>query len=179
MVERSIQALVGISGGENEMSHLLRIELWCGSDETPDGIARAEERYRRADEVARGFDVPTYFDIHTEKDGTTYADGYVYPCSENAIDVLRALERADVEFDNVDLPVELEGGLLHKQLLGMYPPGQGIMVNVGEIGKSVCEKHSGQVFGDFSYFTGHGVRRPGWFYEFYRHALAARGVRTK
>ena len=154
------------------MKHLIRIELWCGSDETPDGLRLAEERYRKADRVAMRFNINTYFDVHEEK-GVTYADGYLYPHSGNVIDVLKHLDLNEVEYDNIDIPEVLKGSKLHMELIGRYPRVMGVSVNLGEIGVSGPEPYTTSHF-KCLYSRGHG-----WFGDPYRHSLSARGMRNR
>ena len=81
----------------------LRIELWCGSNQTPTGLEKARIRYRKAGKVAFDFDIQTYFDEH-EEDGIVFMDGYLYPCEHDVFQVLQSLDANDIEYDNVDLP---------------------------------------------------------------------------
>lgn len=154
------------------MNYLIRIELWCGSDETPDGLQLAEERYRKANNIAMKFNINTHFDYHEER--TTYADGCLYPHSGNVLDVLDHLDLNGVEYDNIDIPEVLKGSKLHMELIRKHPQGMGVSVNLGEIGVSEPEPYTRS---DFKYLYSGG--RPGWFGDPYRHSLSARGMRNK
>lgn len=153
------------------MNYLVRIELWCGSDETPDGLQLAEERYRKANQIAMRFNINTYFEVHEEK-GVTYADGYLYPHSGNVIDVLKYLDLNGVEYDNIDIPEVARGSELHMELLNRYPRWRGVSVNPGEIESSGPEPHT------ISY-SKMNSRGRGWFDDPYRHALASRGISSR
>ena len=107
----------------------LRIELWCGS---LDSLAETNERYSKADEIAKRFNIPTSFNESTDN-GKVYFDGYIYPRSNHLLRVLDALDKAGVEYDNIDLPDSLVGSELHKKLEKKYPPPTGIYVNPGDI----------------------------------------------
>lgn len=143
----------------------LRIELWCGDIDEPGSIRKAQRRYEKADEVAEKFGIPTFFEFGGEN-----ADGYVYPRSDNVIAVLDALDRKRVEYDYVDLPEELEGSELHKNLTKRFwitdPEGPvkhpftgergvwgGVQVTIGEMEARRCG-----VYG--KPFEGFGFRRP-------------------
>ena len=152
------------------MNYLIRVELWCGSDETPEGLDLAEERYRKADMIARKFNINTYFEIH-EENGTTYMDGYIYPHSGNVIEVLEALDETEVEYDNIDIPEILRGSKLHEELVRENPPGCGVSVNPGEIDINEPEVYMTSCMLP--------LRGRGWYNESYRHALASKGVRTR
>ena len=154
------------------MNYLIRIELWCGSDETPDGLWLAEERYRKANGVAMRFNINTYFDVHEEK-GINYADGYLYPHSGNVLDVLKYLDMNDVEYDNIDIPEVLKGSKLHMELIRRHPQGTGVSVNPGEIGVSGPEPYTTSHF-KYLYSRGRG-----WWDQPYRHSMARRGIRTR
>ena len=112
--------------------YVLRIELYCGSNQRGlKGLQDAERRYHKAQKVADHFRVETYFDEH-EEHGTVFKDGYIYPTACNIETVLDALEAKGVEFDNIDLPTELEGSELSKRLHERYPLQSGVSVNDGD-----------------------------------------------
>ena len=109
----------------------LRVELWCGSIATLD---ETNERYIKADEIAKRFDIPTSFSQSMDHEGgKLYFDGYIYPRSNHLLRVLDALDGAGVEYDNIDLPDSLVGSELHKRLQKRYPLRSGISVNAGDI----------------------------------------------
>lgn len=113
-----------------------RVELLCGMNES---IPRRKEMYRRAQNVADQFDMETYFDEH-EEHGDRFVDGYVYPCSDNLLEVLRTLDKSRVEYDNIDIPKPLEDSPLHRTLLRLHPPGRGVAVNPGDIERQPCRR---------------------------------------
>jgi hypothetical protein len=111
--------------------YVLRIELWCGSDQRGSaGLRAAEHRYQKAQKVADRFNIETYFDEHYEN-GTNFRDGYLYPHSCNVEAVLDALDKEGVEYDNIDLPEELDGSALSKRLHKRFPLTEGVSVNDG------------------------------------------------
>lgn len=122
-------SLAVLGGGLMGRALPVRIELWCGSSEN-NTLEEAEQRYFKADKVARRFDIGTSFGLSFD-DGVTYADGYIYPTSANLLKVLDALDRVGVEYDNIDLPARVEKEALYKVLLRRYRRG-GVAVNCGE-----------------------------------------------
>ena len=151
---------------ENPMQpYELRIELWCGDINNQGSIRRAQRRYEKADAVAKKFGIPTNFQF----DGM-YADGYMYPSSDNVVAVLRALDSKRVEYDYVDLPKELKGSALHRTLIERFwlsrPEGPaehpltgengvwtGVEVTIGELEARRCGVYAEP-------FEGFGFRRP-------------------
>lgn len=109
---------LGQKGVRVEMDRC-KIELKCGKNET---IPNTEKMYGRAKEVASKFGISTYFDRCWDH-GDEFCDGYVYPPAQILEEVLQALDRADVEYDNIDLPSRLEGSELHRRLLTRFPCG--------------------------------------------------------
>jgi len=69
-------------------------------------VALYDERlaeHARAAKVAHRLGVRSYFEEH-EEDGVGYLDGYVYAPPQRAVEVLKALKKAEVEVDIVDVP---------------------------------------------------------------------------
>ena len=97
------------------------------------GCESRKKMYTRAKKVADRFGTQSFFDEH-EEHGHRYVDGYVYPCTDNIEDVLNALDKAKVDFDNIDLPKSARK--LAKKLKKRYP--RGVSVNLGEI-EEKCE----------------------------------------
>lgn len=106
----------------------LRVELWCGHNEN---LPVARERYRKAKAVADQFGVRFWSEEHDEDRDNVYADGYIYPTTRNILDVLSALDAVGVEYDNVDLPQELEGSTIYRAVRGAMP--RSVDVNIGTI----------------------------------------------
>lgn len=112
---------------------LARIELWCGQGDSEDapGIQEALDRYRRAGEVAKANGVGTNFSgPWQEKTGDSfYCDGYLYPPLSKLEAVLAGLDAAGVEYDNIDLPVALEGTEFGNRIKVLA--GSAVSVNFG------------------------------------------------
>jgi hypothetical protein len=103
-----------------------RIELLCGRNET---IAATESMYERAQTVAERFNADTYFD-HAWDSGDEFCDGYVYPRLEKLEQVLDALDQAEVEYDNIDLPSTVnENSSIYQRLRKRYPVGVSVNLN--------------------------------------------------
>ena len=118
--------------------YVTRIELYCGSSQNKScSIAKRKNMYDRAKEVADRYNTDTYFD-EIEEHGVTYVDGYVYPCSKDLLKILDELDKAKVEYDNIDIPDKLDGSALHKKLLKKFGLHRGVEINPGEIETEKC-----------------------------------------
>jgi hypothetical protein len=108
-----------------------RIELWCGGKslyEKEDSTPAAISRYEKAEEVAVRLHVPTYFDVNREG-GSIYTDAYLYPSVNQVVHLAEELDKAGVEFDNIDLPKGTPKRVVDTLFL-RYPHGEGVSVNV-------------------------------------------------
>jgi hypothetical protein len=104
----------------------LRVELRCGENET---IPKTEAMYEQARQVAAKFGIRTYFDRAWDH-GDEFCDGYIYPTTENVIDVLNALDAVGVDYDNVDIQECHTKLLVFKKLMERFHPLCGVVLNV-------------------------------------------------
>jgi hypothetical protein len=108
------------------MNPEIGIELTCGKEGV--NLRRARRDRERLQDLADRFHIRTYFE-ESVQDGIAYLDAYIYPTPRLLLAVLDALDATHLGYDNIDLPPELDGTPLHRQLRQRYRHG-GVMVNV-------------------------------------------------
>jgi len=102
--------MTGSYGGSEEEES--RIELTCLDNESaPERTPETKEQWGKAAEIGKKHGVAYRFEENTV---TGYGDAYMYPSLKKLEAILQDLEDAEVGFDNIDLPDDVDSKLVSR-----------------------------------------------------------------